>query len=56
MFLRFVLIFFLVTLISFLPTLLKRLGGSAAVASFAIKKLGLDSSFIGRLGDDDVYC
>jgi sulfofructose kinase len=32
----------------------KRLGGSAAVASFAIKKLGLDSSFIGRLGDDDV--
>jgi len=32
----------------------KRLGGSAAVASFTIKKLGLDSSFIGRLGDDDV--
>ena len=33
----------------------KRLGGSAAVASFTIKKLGLDSSFIGRVGDDDVY-
>ena len=32
----------------------KRLGGSAAVASFTIKKLGLDSSFIGRLGDDDI--
>ena len=32
----------------------KRLGGSAAVSSFTIKKLGLDSSFIGRLGDDDV--
>ena len=32
----------------------KRLGGSAAVASFTIKKLGLESSFIGRLGDDDV--
>jgi len=32
----------------------KRLGGSAAVASFTIKKLGLDSSFIGRIGDDDV--
>ena len=32
----------------------KRLGGSAAVASFTIKKLGLDTSFIGRLGDDDV--
>ena len=32
----------------------KRLGGSAAVASFTIKKLGLDSSFIGRVGDDDV--
>lgn len=32
----------------------KRLGGSAAVASFTIKKLGIDSSFIGRLGDDDV--
>ena len=32
----------------------KRLGGSAAVASIAIKKLGIDSSFIGRLGDDDV--
>jgi sulfofructose kinase len=32
----------------------KRLGGSAAVASFTIKKLGIESSFIGRLGDDDV--
>ena len=32
----------------------KRLGGSAAVASFTIKKLGTDASFIGRLGDDDV--
>ena len=32
----------------------KRLGGSAAVASFTIKKLGIDSSFIGRVGDDDV--
>ena len=32
----------------------KRLGGSAAVASFTIKKLGIDSSFIGMLGDDDV--
>ena len=32
----------------------KRLGGSAAVASFTVKKLGLESSFIGRLGDDDV--
>ena len=32
----------------------KRLGGSAAVASFTIKKLGIDSSFIGRLGDDEV--
>ena len=32
----------------------KRLGGSAAVASITIKKLGIDSSFIGRLGDDDV--
>ena len=32
----------------------KRLGGSAAVASFTIKKLGIDTSFIGRLGDDDV--
>ncbi|MDC0194888.1 carbohydrate kinase family protein [Alphaproteobacteria bacterium] len=32
----------------------KRLGGSAAVSSFTIKKLGLDSSFIGKLGDDDV--
>jgi sulfofructose kinase len=32
----------------------KRLGGSAAVSSFTIKKLGIDSSFIGRLGDDDV--
>ena len=32
----------------------KRLGGSAAVSSFTIKKLGVDSSFIGRLGDDDV--
>ena len=31
----------------------KRLGGSAAVASFTIKKLGLDISFIGRFGDDD---
>ena len=26
----------------------KRLGGSAAVASFTIKKLGLNTSFIGR--------
>jgi len=32
----------------------KRLGGSAAVASFTIKKLGLESSFIGRVGDDDI--
>ena len=32
----------------------KRLGGSAAVSSFTIKKLGVNSSFIGRLGDDDV--
>ena len=32
----------------------KRLGGSAAVASFTIKKLGLDASFIGRVGDDDI--
>ena len=32
----------------------KRLGGSAAVSSFTIKKLGVDSSFIGRLGNDDV--
>ncbi|PPR51051.1 MAG: Sulfofructose kinase [Alphaproteobacteria bacterium MarineAlpha5_Bin5] len=32
----------------------KRLGGSAAVASFTIKKLGTDASFIGRLGDDDI--
>ena len=31
----------------------KRLGGSAAVASFTIKKLGLNTSFIGRLGNDD---
>tara|TARA_B100000029_G_scaffold188976_1_gene186751 strand:+ start:345 stop:1250 length:906 start_codon:yes stop_codon:yes gene_type:complete len=31
----------------------KRLGGSAAVASCTIKKLGINSSFIGRLGDDD---
>tara|TARA_B100001741_G_scaffold274641_1_gene244466 strand:- start:772 stop:1677 length:906 start_codon:yes stop_codon:yes gene_type:complete len=32
----------------------KRLGGSAAVASFTIKKLGTKTSFIGRFGDDDV--
>ena len=32
----------------------KRLGGSAAVASFTIKKLGTNTSFIGRFGDDDV--
>ncbi len=32
----------------------KRLGGSAAVASFTIKNFGIDTSFIGRLGDDDV--
>jgi len=32
----------------------KRLGGSAAVASFTIKNLGLNTSFIGRLGDDDI--
>ena len=32
----------------------KRLGGSAAVSSFTIKKLGINSSFIGRFGDDDV--
>ena len=31
----------------------KRLGGSAAVASFTIKKLGQNTSFVGRLGDDD---
>ena len=31
----------------------KRLGGSAAVASFTIKKLGLDTSFVGRFGDDE---
>ena len=33
----------------------KRLGGSAAVASFTIKKLGIDSSFIGRLGDSVTF-
>ena len=33
----------------------KRLGGSAAIASFTIKKLGLDISFIGRFGDDDAF-
>ena len=32
----------------------KRLGGSAAVASFTIKQLGINTSFIGRFGDDDV--
>mgnify|MGYP001294932745 CR=1 FL=1 len=32
----------------------KRLGGSAAVASITVKKLGIDTSFIGRLGNDDV--
>ena len=32
----------------------KRLGGSAAVASFTIKKLGINTAFIGRFGDDDV--
>ncbi len=32
----------------------KRLGGSAAVASVTIKKLGTNTSFIGRFGDDDV--
>ena len=32
----------------------KRLGGSAAVASFTTKKLGIKTSFIGRLGDDDI--
>jgi sulfofructose kinase len=31
----------------------KRLGGSAAVASFTIKKLGQKTAFVGRLGDDD---
>ena len=31
----------------------KRLGGSAAVASFTIKRLGLETSFIGKFGDDD---
>ena len=32
----------------------QRLGGSAAIASFTIKKLGFQSEFIGRFGDDDV--
>ncbi len=32
----------------------KRLGGSAAVACFTIKQLGINTSFIGRFGDDDV--
>ena len=31
----------------------KRLGGSAAVASFTAKKLGCKSEFIGRFGSDD---
>ena len=32
----------------------KRLGGCAAAASFTVKKLGVQSEFIGRFGDDDV--
>ena len=32
----------------------RRLGGSAAVASFTAKKLGSKSEFIGRFGDDEV--
>ena len=31
----------------------KRLGGSAAVSSFTAKKLGCDTKFIGKFGDDD---
>ena len=31
----------------------KRLGGSAAVSAFTAKKLGCDSKFIGKFGDDD---
>ena len=31
----------------------KKLGGSAAVASFTIKRLGVQSEFVGRFGDDD---
>ena len=32
----------------------QRLGGSAAISSFTIKKLGFQSEFIGRFGDDEV--
>ena len=35
-------------------TIEQRLGGSAAIASFTIKKLGFQSEFIGRFGDDEV--
>ena len=31
----------------------KRLGGSAAVSAFTAKKLGCDTEFIGKFGDDD---
>ena len=31
----------------------RRLGGSAAVSAFTAKKLGCDSKFIGKFGDDD---
>ena len=31
----------------------KRLGGSAAVSAFTAKKLGFDTKFIGKFGDDD---
>ena len=31
----------------------KRLGGSAAVSAFTAKKLGCESKFIGKFGDDD---
>ena len=31
----------------------KRLGGSAAVSAFTAKKLGCDTKFIGKFGDDD---
>ena len=31
----------------------RRLGGSAAVSAFTAKKLGFNSKFIGKFGDDD---
>ena len=31
----------------------KRLGGSAAVSAFTAKKLGCETKFIGKFGDDD---